>query len=124
MAGHYRLDAVRAHLHEMAGNHAAAIAHYRAAAGRTTSIPERNYLATQGGAPRRRAPLTPMDPEARGQRGPSAERADWSALRRTSSVWPVSRARRGLASKRWRTASGAMSTTSVSASATARMSAA
>ena len=47
MAGHYRLDAVRGHLHEMAGNHAAAIAHYRAAAGRTTSIPERNYLATR-----------------------------------------------------------------------------
>ena len=47
MAGHYRLDAVRGHLHEMAGNPAAAIAHYRAAAGRTTSIPERNYLATR-----------------------------------------------------------------------------
>jgi RNA polymerase sigma factor (sigma-70 family) len=47
MAGHYRLDAVRAHLHEMAGNHEAAIAHYRAAASRTTSIPERNYLTTK-----------------------------------------------------------------------------
>jgi predicted RNA polymerase sigma factor len=47
MAGHYRLDAVRGHLHEMAGNPAAAVAHYRAAAGRTTSIPERNYLATR-----------------------------------------------------------------------------
>jgi predicted RNA polymerase sigma factor len=47
IAGHYRLDAVRAHLHEMAGNHDAAITHYRAAAGRTTSIPERNYLTTK-----------------------------------------------------------------------------
>jgi RNA polymerase sigma factor (sigma-70 family) len=47
LAGHYRLDAVRAHLLEMAGDHEAAIAHYRAAAGRTTSLPERNYLATQ-----------------------------------------------------------------------------
>jgi len=47
MAGHYRLDAVRAHLLELAGDHQAAIAHYRAAAGRTTSIPERNYLTTQ-----------------------------------------------------------------------------
>jgi RNA polymerase sigma factor (sigma-70 family) len=47
LAGHYRLDAVRAHLHEMAGDHQAAIAHYLAAAGRTTSIPERNYLSTQ-----------------------------------------------------------------------------
>jgi hypothetical protein len=31
----------------MAGDHEAAIAHYRAAAGRTLSIPERNYLTTQ-----------------------------------------------------------------------------
>jgi len=47
LAGHYRLDAVRAHLLEMAGDHEAAIEHYRAAAGRTTSIPERNYLTTR-----------------------------------------------------------------------------
>jgi predicted RNA polymerase sigma factor len=47
LAGHYRLDAVRAHLFEMAGDVDAASAHYRAAAGRTTSIPERHYLATQ-----------------------------------------------------------------------------
>jgi len=44
MAGHFRLDAVRAHLFERAGDHAAAIAHYRAAAARTSSTPERNYL--------------------------------------------------------------------------------
>jgi RNA polymerase sigma factor (sigma-70 family) len=47
LAGHYRLDAVRAHLHEMAGNREAAISHYLAAAGRTTSIPERDYLNTK-----------------------------------------------------------------------------
>ena len=47
IAGHYRLDAVRAHLREMAGDRQAAIAHYLAAAGRTTSMPERHYLATQ-----------------------------------------------------------------------------
>ncbi len=47
LAGHYRLDAVRAHLFEMAGDRDAAIAHFRAAAERTTSIPERDYLATQ-----------------------------------------------------------------------------
>ncbi len=47
IAGHHRLDAVRAHLLEMAGDHMAAITHYRIAAGRTTSIPERNYLITQ-----------------------------------------------------------------------------
>jgi RNA polymerase sigma factor (sigma-70 family) len=45
--GHHRLDAVRAHLLEMSGDHEAAIAHYRAAAGCTTSIPERNYLMSQ-----------------------------------------------------------------------------
>ena len=47
LAGHHRLDAVRAHLLEMAGDHQTAIKHYRIAAGRTTSIPERNYLLTQ-----------------------------------------------------------------------------
>ena len=47
IAGHHRLDAVRAHLLEMAGDHKAATAQYRIAAGRTTSIPERNYLMTQ-----------------------------------------------------------------------------
>lgn len=44
LAGHYRLDAVRAHLHERAGDAERAIAHYRAAAERTASIPERDYL--------------------------------------------------------------------------------
>lgn len=44
IAGHYRLDAVRAHLHERAGDRDAAVRHYKAAAARTTSIPERNYL--------------------------------------------------------------------------------
>jgi predicted RNA polymerase sigma factor len=44
IASHYRLDAVRGHLFEMAGDHAAAEAHYRAAASRTSSIPERDYL--------------------------------------------------------------------------------
>jgi RNA polymerase sigma factor (sigma-70 family) len=47
LAGHYRMDAVRAHLLEKAGDRAAALAHYRAAAARTASLPERNYLATQ-----------------------------------------------------------------------------
>ena len=42
-----RLDAVRGHLYEMAGDPERAVAHYRAAAERTTSIPERNYLTTK-----------------------------------------------------------------------------
>jgi RNA polymerase sigma factor (sigma-70 family) len=47
IARHHRLDAVRAHLLEMAGDRDAAIARYRAAAKRTTSVPERNYLMTK-----------------------------------------------------------------------------
>jgi len=47
LAGHYRLDAVRAHLFEKMGDHEAAIKHYRIAAARTTSVPERNYLMMQ-----------------------------------------------------------------------------
>ncbi len=47
LAGHHRLDAVRAILLELAGEPRAAIAHYRIAAGRTTSLPERNYLMTR-----------------------------------------------------------------------------
>ena len=45
--GSYRLDVVRAHLLEMAGDHDAAIAAYRRAAGRTTNLPEQRYLAMQ-----------------------------------------------------------------------------
>ena len=47
MARHHRLDAVRGHLFEMSGDHATAISLYQAAAARTTSIPERNYLTTK-----------------------------------------------------------------------------
>lgn len=47
IAGHYRLHAVRAHLLEKIGDREGAIKHYRNAATRTTSIPERNYLMTQ-----------------------------------------------------------------------------
>jgi hypothetical protein len=45
--GQYRVDAVRAHLLEMAGDTKAALEHYRVAAGRTTSLPEQRYLAMQ-----------------------------------------------------------------------------
>jgi predicted RNA polymerase sigma factor len=47
IAGHYRLDAVRAHLYERAGDRERALAHYRAAAGRTASLPERDYLTAK-----------------------------------------------------------------------------
>jgi RNA polymerase sigma factor (sigma-70 family) len=44
MAGNHRMDAVRAHLHEMTGDVDTAREHYRNAARRTTSVPERRYL--------------------------------------------------------------------------------
>ncbi len=44
MKNHHRLEAVRAHLFEMAGDREAALRHYRAAAELTSSIPEQNYL--------------------------------------------------------------------------------
>jgi RNA polymerase sigma factor (sigma-70 family) len=47
LAGHYRLDAVRAHLLEMAGDRQGAIEHYVVAASRTASMPERHYLTSQ-----------------------------------------------------------------------------
>jgi predicted RNA polymerase sigma factor len=47
LTGHYRLDVVRAHLLEMAGDEKAALAHYRAAANGTTSLPERRHLTRQ-----------------------------------------------------------------------------
>ena len=47
LAGHHRLHAVRAHLLEMAGDRTGAATHFRAAASRTTSLPEQHYLLTQ-----------------------------------------------------------------------------
>jgi RNA polymerase sigma factor (sigma-70 family) len=44
LKGHHRLQAVRAHLLERAGDHGAAIEEYRAAAANTTSLPEERYL--------------------------------------------------------------------------------
>jgi RNA polymerase sigma factor (sigma-70 family) len=47
LGGHHRLHAVRAHLLEMAGDRDGAAQHFRAAASRTTSLPEQQYLLTQ-----------------------------------------------------------------------------
>lgn len=47
IANHHRLHAVRAHLLELSGNRDGAIDNYRAAAARTASLPERNYLLTR-----------------------------------------------------------------------------
>jgi RNA polymerase sigma factor (sigma-70 family) len=50
LAGHYRLDATRAHLYELRGDHATAAEHFRAAARGTTSVPERDYLTRKAAA--------------------------------------------------------------------------
>jgi RNA polymerase sigma factor (sigma-70 family) len=47
LADHHRLDAVRAHLLEMAGDTDSAAAHYLHAAGRTRSVAERTYLTAK-----------------------------------------------------------------------------
>jgi RNA polymerase sigma factor (sigma-70 family) len=64
LQGNHRLDAARAHLYEMAGDHARALAHYHAAAARTASIPERDYLTTR--AARLAAAPRPSPPAADG----------------------------------------------------------
>jgi RNA polymerase sigma factor (sigma-70 family) len=58
MAEHHRLDAVRGHLCELAGDPLAAGAHYRAAARRTTSLPERRYLEDRAARLDREPPPT------------------------------------------------------------------
>ncbi|GAA1028328.1 sigma factor-like helix-turn-helix DNA-binding protein [Virgisporangium ochraceum] len=47
LAHDHRLDAVRGHLFELAGERALAREHYRAAARRTTSVPEQRYLTAK-----------------------------------------------------------------------------
>ncbi|MFD1150756.1 RNA polymerase sigma factor [Saccharothrix hoggarensis] len=44
LTGHHRVDAVRAHLLDLAGDHDAARTHYARAARTTLSLPERRYL--------------------------------------------------------------------------------
>lgn len=53
LAGHHRVDAVRAHLLDLAGDREAARNYYRLAARRTLSVPEQRYLES------RAAQLTP-----------------------------------------------------------------
>ena len=55
LAGHYRIDAVRAHLLELAGDHERAAHHYRTAAERTASVPERDYLLIRAASSAARA---------------------------------------------------------------------
>ncbi|HZI80212.1 MAG TPA: sigma-70 family RNA polymerase sigma factor [Vicinamibacterales bacterium] len=56
LAGTHRLDAVRGHLLELAGDRDGAVRHYLAAANRTTNTAERNYLLTQAATVREAPP--------------------------------------------------------------------
>ncbi|MBO4210689.1 RNA polymerase sigma factor, partial [Micromonospora echinofusca] len=47
MTDHHRFLATRAHLRELAGERDAAATDYRAAAGRTASLPERRHLTAR-----------------------------------------------------------------------------
>ncbi len=47
LKGHYRVEAVRAHLYERAGRLDLAVEHYRRAAEGTASLPEKNYLLSK-----------------------------------------------------------------------------
>jgi hypothetical protein len=47
LAGHHRVDSVRAHLLELAGDREGAAKKFRTAAGETGSLPERDYLLAQ-----------------------------------------------------------------------------
>jgi predicted RNA polymerase sigma factor len=47
LGGNYRVDAVRAHLYEQAGDLDAALESYRAAARRTTNLQEQRYLTAR-----------------------------------------------------------------------------
>jgi predicted RNA polymerase sigma factor len=58
LAGHYRLDAVRAHLLEMAGDAEGAVAHYGRAAAHTTNLAEQRYLAMRAARLRARTEAT------------------------------------------------------------------
>ena len=55
LAGHHRVDAIRAHLLHLAGDAAAARTHFERAARRTSSVPERRYLEAQAAPPSGRA---------------------------------------------------------------------
>jgi RNA polymerase sigma factor (sigma-70 family) len=62
IAAHHRLDAVRAHLLERAGDHAAAVDHFRRAATRTASTAERNYLLVRAARLEEATGATPRTP--------------------------------------------------------------
>ncbi|MGC4770790.1 RNA polymerase sigma factor [Micromonospora sp. DT44] len=71
LAEHHRLPAARAHLHEMAGDRERAIADYRDAAARTSSLPEQRYLTMRAAR---------LAAESRGRPGPTQPQQSPDAL--------------------------------------------
>ncbi len=81
MAHHHRLEAVRAHLLEQAGDTAAARQSYLQAAKTTTSLPEQRYLTLR--AARLHQPIPPLLPDGLGATpGPYAGRLTGTDRRR------------------------------------------
>nr|WP_311702125.1 DUF6596 domain-containing protein [Cellulomonas cellasea] len=64
----HRLDAVRAHLHELAGDAAAALDHYRRAAAHATNLPEQRHLAAKVAELTHAGPASASGPDDRGGR--------------------------------------------------------
>jgi RNA polymerase sigma factor (sigma-70 family) len=62
LGDHHQLDAVRARLHERAGHHDEAVAHYTRAAARARSAPEQEYLTKQAARLRHGARAHEGDP--------------------------------------------------------------
>jgi predicted RNA polymerase sigma factor len=65
LRGNHRLDAVRGHLLEQAGDPAAAVTCYRSAAARTTSLAERRYLLSRAARIAADAAVTPPSADPR-----------------------------------------------------------
>jgi predicted RNA polymerase sigma factor len=74
IAGDHRLYAVRAHLLDMAGDHAAAREAYLAAAAMTTSFPQQRYLHGRAAGAGRAAQGARAEQDARAEQGARAER--------------------------------------------------
>ncbi len=76
IAGHHRLDAVRAHLLEMAGDRVGARLRYQAASRRTTSLPERSYLEARAARLRDDSPGLRASRKRRGSSRAGSEMLD------------------------------------------------
>lgn len=96
LAGHHRLEAVRAHLLAMAGDHATALSACRTAARRTTSLPERRYLEARAATSQETGNALPADPLASVSTAAHDPVGHHSSASRATSLSPASCAHRKL----------------------------